>query len=91
MPGWLSLLAPCPRSPIPGLQDIFMDDVVANAFLVLVSEASETWFTAVLLLGLVRRAVSAARRVKRSSLARPGAVHLVGLGGSSWAGLSGPC
>lgn len=79
------------KSPIQGPQDLFIDNVVANAFLVLVSEASETWFTAVLLLGLVRRAVSAARRVKRSSLARPGAVHLVGLGVSSWAGLSGPC
>jgi hypothetical protein len=53
-------------------------------FLVFVSGAIKTWFMAVLLavVSLVQRAVSVARRVKRSSLARPGAVHLVGLGGS---------
>lgn len=70
---------PDPRNP----KIFYMDDIVANAVVVLVSEVSETWPTAVLLLRLVQRAVSVARRVKRSSLARPGAVHLVGLGGSS--------
>lgn len=77
--GPISKCVPCPRA-----QDLFVGDVVADAFVVLVSGAIETWFTAVLLLGLVQRAVSVARRVKRSSLARPGAVHLVGLGGSFW-------
>lgn len=91
MPGWLKSTGTMSKFPTQGLHDLFIDEVVTNASLVLVSGAVETWFTAVVLLSLVRRAVSVARRVKRSSLARPGAVHLVGLGGSSWAGLSGPC
>lgn len=71
------------KFPVPRSQDLFTGSIVTNAFLVFVSGALETWFMVVLLLSLVRRAVSVARRVKRSSLARPGAVHLVGLGGSS--------
>lgn len=59
----------------------------------LVSKAMKTRLMAVLLalLSLVRWAVSVARRVKRSSLARPGAVDLVGLGGIFQAGISAPC
>lgn len=88
------LLAPCPSFPVPEPRHIVMGSVVTKwPFLVFVSEAMKTWFMEVLLvlLSLVQRAVSVARRVKRSSLARPGAVHLVGLGGSSHAGISGPC
>lgn len=83
MPGWQRSTGTMSKLSIQEFQDLFIDVVVANALLVLVSGAVETWFTAVVLLALVQRAVSVARRVKRSSLARPGAVHLVGLGGSS--------
>jgi len=81
-PGWLSLLpVPRPKFPVQGPQDLFIGSVVTNAFSCV---RIKTWFMAVLLavVSLVQRAVSVARRVKRSSLARPGAVHLVGLGGS---------
>lgn len=83
MPGWQRSTGTMSKLSIQEFQDLSIDVVVANALLVLVSGAVETWFTAAVLLALVQRAVSVARRVKRSSLARPGAVHLVGLGGSS--------